>query len=202
VTIPHWNERVQEIAEFAKFEMVAFVPFVASNIKESWEQYANERLFSQSPLEAESTFHQEKNTIDQPTVFNDYHTATVETQTPHHVPTVDVNDDGVTTRRIFPCDHTTNETRMGFVDDDMFMERILSSRGYKPYNLTAPIYQYAPSTSVSSSFSGFVADSPTSPCNCFGLSNSFHFLSHTLTFIHTYAIVILAQHTNRRKSWR
>eukprot|EP00529_Nitzschia_sp_RCC80_P003842 CAMPEP_0113469268 /NCGR_PEP_ID=MMETSP0014_2-20120614/15806_1 /TAXON_ID=2857 /ORGANISM="Nitzschia sp." /LENGTH=1063 /DNA_ID=CAMNT_0000361729 /DNA_START=91 /DNA_END=3282 /DNA_ORIENTATION=+ /assembly_acc=CAM_ASM_000159 len=127
VTVPHWKERVKEISQFAKLDLVAFVPFVEVHNVDTWEEYANQNLMKQQ-------------------YFPDHDHHTEHPMSPHHddhhTPKV---VDGA--RRIFPCKHVTNETRMGFVDEGDFMERILSEKGFVSYNLKAPIYQYAPASS-------------------------------------------------------
>ena len=127
VTIPHWKERVDEILQFSKLDLVAFVPFVELHNVDTWEEYVNLNLIKQQYFPEHDPHAMDGMSPN----YND-----------HHIPKV---VDGV--RRIFPCKHVTNETRMGFVDEGDFMERILSQEGIVSHNLKAPIYQYAPASS-------------------------------------------------------
>jgi hypothetical protein len=129
ITIPHWDERAEEISRFAKLDMVAFVPLVEIKDRESWEDYANENLFRKNQSSPHH-IHPQLHPYPQQTV----------------APSTDNDLDG--SRRIFPCTHFPNETRAGFVEDGQFMERIMYEKGYQSYSLAAPIYQYAPASPV------------------------------------------------------
>lgn len=136
VTIPHWDQKVQEIARSAGISMIMFVPFVQNQDREAWEDYANEHTPWEDYVE------QGVHVVDHSLSSTASHH-----QTGHHLSQhLHSNRTHFPSgrRTIHPCEHVSNETREGFVDVDGFMERILERNGYVTEYLTAPVYQFGP----------------------------------------------------------
>ena len=153
VTIPHFDERIDDFSDSFGAVFLSYVPLVQAKDKEQWEHYANQHepwktaYMSRFDIDADPNTLVAPNTslYDESALTHNYEDDelapynNVATHGTHHLG----NANGFL--HIHPCLHLdAQDAREGFADVDTFMDSVLMNEGgfEDPRNISAPIYQY------------------------------------------------------------
>jgi len=148
VTIPHFDQRIEDFSESFGAVFLSYVPLVQAKDKDQWEYYANQHEPWKTAYTSHYDIDADPNSLVAPNTSLDDESALMH----EHEDGELAHDNNVTTYgntngflHIHPCLHLdADDAREGLADVDTFMDSVLMNEGgfEDPRNISAPIYQY------------------------------------------------------------